>query len=224
MKNKILIIIYLFVFLSCKENINTNIKDELTKPFPNNKTINFVFHGHSVPCGYTKTPIVNTFDSYPFQFLQMLKEKYPYAVVNVINTGVGGENSVNGSKRFKQAISHSPSVIFIDYALNDLSIELKEARRSWQKMIDLAKNNNIKVVLLTPSADSRINLNDNNNKLKQHAKQIIEIAKENRVEVVDVYKIFEERKDSLSLYLSSVNHPNRQGNELIALEILKLYE
>lgn len=72
-----------------------DIKTELTKEWPKNRTINLVFHGHSVPSGYFKTPIVNTFDSYPYQLLRQLKSKYPYAVINVIVTSIGGENSVS---------------------------------------------------------------------------------------------------------------------------------
>jgi hypothetical protein len=51
----------------------SDIKAELKKEWPNNRTINLVFHGHSVPAGYFKTPAVNTFDSYPFQVLKILK-------------------------------------------------------------------------------------------------------------------------------------------------------
>ena len=54
-------------------NYLSGIKAELKKEWPNNRTINLVFHGHSVPAGFFKTPIVNTFDSYPFQVLKILK-------------------------------------------------------------------------------------------------------------------------------------------------------
>ena len=77
-----------------------DIKAELKKEWPNNRTINLVFHGHSVPAGYFNTPKVKTFESYPYQVLKQLKELYPYAVVNIINTSIGGENSISGELRF----------------------------------------------------------------------------------------------------------------------------
>jgi len=88
-------------FRSDKETANprdylSDIKIELKKEWPKNKTINLVFHGHSVPAGYFKTPIVNTLQSYPYQVLEQLKILYPLAVINVINTAIGGENSING--------------------------------------------------------------------------------------------------------------------------------
>src|SRR6185312_11931391 len=55
-----------------------NIITELKKEWPNNKTINLVFHGHSVPSGYQQTPLVTTFGSYPLLSLKLITEKYPY--------------------------------------------------------------------------------------------------------------------------------------------------
>jgi len=42
------------------------IKGQMQVEWPKNKTINLVFHGHSVPAGYFKTPVVNTLASYPY--------------------------------------------------------------------------------------------------------------------------------------------------------------
>ena len=41
------------------ENYLQDIKMELKKQWPSNKRIHIVFHGHSVPSGYFKTPKVN---------------------------------------------------------------------------------------------------------------------------------------------------------------------
>ena len=49
-----------------KDKYLTSIKAELIKVYPKNKTINLVFHGHSVPSGYFITPDVRPFQSYPF--------------------------------------------------------------------------------------------------------------------------------------------------------------
>ena len=68
-----------------------SIKVELQKKWPTNQTINLVFHGHSVPCGYFATPRVQTLEAYPQQVLKLLKESYPHAVVNTITSSIGGE-------------------------------------------------------------------------------------------------------------------------------------
>jgi hypothetical protein len=37
----------------------------LQQKWPKNRTINIVFHGHSVPSGYLNTPTITTFRAYP---------------------------------------------------------------------------------------------------------------------------------------------------------------
>src|SRR5687768_5529471 len=104
------------------------VRSELQKAWPHNRAINLVFHGHSVPAGYFATPVVNTLEAYPQQVLRGLKEKYPNAVINVIVTAIGGENSVKGAARFSSTVLiHQPDVLFIDYALNDRATGLDKS-------------------------------------------------------------------------------------------------
>lgn len=49
--------------------------------FPD-RAINLVFHGHSVPAGYHRTPEVKPFDSYPHLLAVRLKERFPHADVS----------------------------------------------------------------------------------------------------------------------------------------------
>ena len=235
---KIIITCLILGLLSCspaiiegiaeKANYLDPLKTELQKEWPNNQTINIVFHGHSVPAGYFKTPVVNTLDAYPFLVLKRLKERYPHAVINVINTAIGGENSQQGAKRFKtEVLTHQPDLIFIDYALNDRRIGLETAYKAWEKMIKKALNNHIKVILLTPSPDQRVNLLETNNELEQHRNQIEKLAKMNGLGFVDSYLLFKEKVqagEEISLYMSQVNHPNKKGHQLIADEIFKYFK
>lgn len=203
------------------------VKKELIKKWPNNRTINLVFHGHSVPSGYFKTPTVNTFASYPFQVLKLLKDKYPYAVINVIITSIGGENSVSGLKRFEEdVLNHKPDILFIDYALNDRSVGLDESRKAWEKMIKRARQDGIKLILLTPSPDVGIKLTDNDNELEKHSNQIKELSKKYNVGLADSYSRFKqisEGCDCINDYMSQVNHPNEKGHLVIANEIMKYF-
>ena len=205
-----------------------DLKTELKKEWPKNRTINLVFHGHSVPAGYFKTPTVNSFKAYPFQVLKKLKASYPYAVINVIVTSIGGENSLSGEKRFKSdVLPHKPDVLFIDYALNDRRAGLPNARKAWEKMIQKALKKNIKVILLTPSPDQRVNILEPKNELEQHALQIRTLSNNFGVGLVDSHEIFKDKilsGDSLTSYMSQVNHPNEKGHELIAEEIMKFFQ
>jgi len=204
------------------------IKAEMKQEWPKNRTINLVFHGHSVPAGYFKTPIVNTLASYPYLVLQQIKLQYPFTVVNIINTSIGGENSESGEKRFEsEVLIHHPDVVFIDYALNDRGIGLARAKNAWEKMILAALDKNIKVILLTPSPDQTVDIKDDHTILDQHAAQIIQLAKFYKVGLIDTYTLFKNKtKEGLTLvnFMSQVNHPNENGHHLIADEIMEYFK
>jgi len=209
-------------------NYLNDIKTELKKEWPKNRTINLVFHGHSVPAGYFKTPIVNTLESYPFQLLKELKAIYPYAVINIINTTIGGENSISGEKRFtSEVLTHKPDVLFIDYALNDRRIGLEQSFKAWSTMINKALRKDIKIILLTPSPDQRVDILKPNNELEQFAEQIKRLSKEKGIGLIDSYTLFKNQivsGDSIEKYMSQVNHPNEKGHQLISNEIVKYFK
>ena len=206
----------------------SSVKKELTAVWPNNRTINLVFHGHSVVAGYQANHEVHTFESYPFLLLKKLKEKYPYAVINVIVTAIGGENSVRGQERFKEdVLVHKPDVLFIDYALNDIGAGLEKSGKSWEKMIRDALKRNIKIILLTPSPDQRIDMLAKDNALELHADQIRKLAGKYHIGLADSYLLFqnmEKEGKNIKDYMSQVNHPNQAGNEMIADELMKWFD
>lgn len=203
------------------------IKDELTKVWPDNRRINLVFHGHSVPNGSWNDHRVETLRSYPHLVLKALKAKYPYAVINVITTTVGGENSVQGAERFAtEVLNHRPDVVFIDYALNDRGVGLKDAAEAWRRMIEMANEAGVKTVLLTPTPDQRVDMRQRGNPLEQHANLVRELATEYKIGLVDSYAMFIEKlkeAGSIEPYMSWVNHPNEKGHQLVADAIITYF-
>ena len=203
------------------------VKKDLQAVWPANRTINLVFHGHSVPAGYWHDHEVHTLESYPQLVLDKLKAKYPYAVINIIVTAIGGENAVKGQTRFAaDVLDKKPDVIFIDYALNDRGAGLEKSRIAWEKMIQEALQKNIKVVLFTPSPDQRNDIIAPGNELEQHADQIRKLAAKYHVGLVDSFKDFQgiiRKGGNIKDYMSHVNHPNKKGHEIIADEIVKWF-
>jgi acyl-CoA thioesterase-1 len=204
-----------------------DVMSELRRQWPTNRTINFVCHGHSVPAGYFKTPVVDTFNAYPHLLHRGVKERFPFAVANVIVTAIGGENSESGAKRFERdVLSLRPEVVTIDYALNDRPIGLARAEAAWRSMITNALARNIKVLLLTPTPDTAAKMEDADDPLNQHAAQIRKLAKEYEVGLVDSLESFRAKLRAgaqLQDLMSQGNHPNRLGHELVAMELLRWF-
>lgn len=198
------------------------VKEQLQLKWPKNRTINLVFHGHSVPAGYFVTPDVNTLAAYPQLSLKKVKKAYPWAVVNSITTAIGGENSLAGAKRFAtEVLSHRPDVVFIDYGLNDRRAGLEAAKAAWEQMIQEALAKKVKVILLTPTPDQREDLLAPNSELTKHANQIRALAAQYQVGLVDSYQLFQElaKKEKLKDYMAQSNHVNALGHDVVASEI-----
>jgi len=206
------------------ESYLRDVVSELTRQWPQNRTVTIVCHGHSVPAGYFRTPVVDTFNAYPHLLHRGLKERFPYAVANVIVTAIGGENAESGAKRFdRDVLALRPDVVTIDYALNDRGIGLARAEAAWKAMIAQARTAGIKVILLTPTPDQGASLDDPADPLNQHAEQIRRLAREHDVALVDSLALFQARVhagEPLESFMSQSNHPNRKGHELVAAELL----
>lgn len=230
--------LYLFALLFClsfssfgqvagTETYLAELKAELQKQWPKNHTINLVFHGHSVPTGYFRTPDVRTLEAYPHQVLEGVKRLYPYAVINVITTSIGGENSEQGQKRFKKdVLIHKPDVLFIDYALNDRNIGLERSRQAMEKMIKRALKKNIPVILLTPSPDLTVNILQPDNILQQYSEVLRSLARKYKIGLADSQEAFlslARSGENLKNYMAQSNHPEKKGHALIAAEILKWF-
>jgi acyl-CoA thioesterase I len=198
----------------------------LQKKWPNNPTVNLVFHGHSVPAGYFQTPAINTFQSYPLLVLKGLTDRFPTAQINCIRTAIGGEHSKTGAKRFKEVLNHKPDVLFIDYALNDRGLGLMEAKKAWTRMIRMALKKNIKVILLSPSPDLKEDILNPNSELKKHRDQIQLLAKEYGIGFSDTFTAFQQiaaSGEALKSYMAQSNHPNEKGHAVISSELLRYF-
>jgi len=214
-------------FIADRNTYLADIISLMKSKYPKNRTINIVCHGNSVPAGYFETPFVNTFHAYPHLLHRGLQKRYPFAVINVITTGIGGESSDNGAKRFsKDILSFHPDIVTIDYGLTDIFIGLEKAEESWISMIKDCQKKGIEVILLTPTADTRTNLDDPNELLNKHAQMIRKLAEEFNTGLVDSLSSFRRyikeggRLDDL---MSHTNHPSIKGHELVTTELLRWF-
>lgn len=200
---------------------------ELEKSWPHNRTVHLVFHGHSVPAGYHRTPVVKPFDSYPLMAVQRIQQARPHAVINAIVTAIGGEDSVKGAARFeKDVLSLRPDLVFIDYALNDRRQPVDAVEKAWRSMARAARARGVPVVFLTPTGADGVKIGTPDEPLEIRAALIRRIAAEEGVLLADVWAAWQAelkrgtKQDSL---LSQGNHPNRRGHDIAARTIARLF-
>lgn len=173
---------------------------------------------------------MDTFNAYPHLLHQKLKARFPFAVINVIVSAIGGETSIQGAQRFaEEVLPYRPDVLLIDYNLNDRHSGLEAAAQAWRSMIEAALAASSKVILLTPTWDNSGLANPDEpywQSLKEHAAQARALAAEYGVGLCDSYASFEkhiERGGEATDLLSWSNHPNRLGHELVADQLMQWF-
>lgn len=131
----------------------------------------------------------------------------------VINTGIPGEISEKGLARLPALLKqHQPDLIIICHGANDIlrKLNIDQTKSNLQKMIDLAKQNNSQVVLITvPKFSLFLNTSP----------IYLELAEENKLPVTN--DILAEVLAN-NAYKSDHVHPNALGYQLLAAEIASL--
>lgn len=209
-----------------QETYLDTVKTELRKKWPDNRTVNLVFHGHSVPSGYLTQGVTDRLNAYPYLTLKKVNDHYPYSVVNTIITSIGGEQSEQGAARFsEEVLNHRPDVLFIDYALNDRSIGLERAKAAWEKIIKEALEYGTKVILMTPTPDLKEDITNEDSDLARHSEQIRQLAEQYEVGLIDSYALFRRLAETepLPAFMAQNNHINQKGHQLVADAIYEAY-
>lgn len=193
MLKQINIIFFVLLAVSCSDN---------AKLQPLDTTATILAFGDSLTYGTGSS----TDNAYPAVLESMISRK-------VINAGVPGEISQIGLSRLPRLIAqHKPDLIIICHGGNDIlrKLDIKQTKENLQRMIDLARDSNIQVVLIgVPEFGLFLN-----------ASPIYQaLADENKIPIEN--SILGDILGDNSLKSDHI-HPNIQGYQLFAEQIALL--
>lgn len=166
----------------------------------------------------------------------------------VINSGAGGSHSgsvkdndftkiEHGMDRFaKTVLSHHPDWVTINFGLNDAwqdkgitgesRIPVDKYRENLSFFIDQIKENNGRVILLTPNPIGSKHEKWRYERVKMYMKAAKKLARIKNVPLINSWKLFYHytRKDpkGIDSLLPDAVHPNDTGHQLIAEAIVKV--
>lgn len=154
----------------------------------------------------------------------------PERPVQAINAGVGGNTTAHGLARFERdVLSHEPDYVVIMFGLNDSWIDdgktasrltAAQYRDNLRRMIAMLRERHVGVVLMTPNpAIGPKYPPERNVTLKSYVEAVRELARSERLELVDVYGRFAElavEGVDLNALFTDAMHPNPAGQKLIA--------
>jgi lysophospholipase L1-like esterase len=181
-------------------------------------------------------------------YSRVLQEELPKqgVPVQVINAGVGGNNTVMARKRFqKDVLDRKPAVVIVQFGINDAAVDvwktpaateprvsLKTYEANLRFFIKSIRANGAKPILMTPNplrwtpklkkrygkapyvADDKDGFNA---LLREFAGKAREIAKDEKVPLIDIYRAMESSADELLL---DGMHPNDKGQLQVAEKLM----
>jgi lysophospholipase L1-like esterase len=184
--------------------------------------VTIVAFGDSITAGYA---VRRGFTSF---WREMLQKKYPDAKIEMINSGVSGDTTMDGLARLDWTVlSYEPDLVTINFGINDcvLRLGLDDFEINLVEMVRRIRAGPGSEILLLSSQPLETPPYD---RLVLDYYQAIErVAKEMDVGFVDVYGAWMERirqgTPLGSLILSGLDHPNEAGYKILAEELMKLF-
>lgn len=230
-------------------------QDDIIHNTHSKKVPTIAFLGDSVTQGVFELPLKkdggfetvydaeNVYHRYVGKLLAML---YPNVPVNILNAGIGGNNSRHAVARLERdVLSYHPDLTVVCFGLNDChwGLEKIELYRNnldtiFQKLTEAGSE----VIFMTPNmmnpdisgqlmseellriAEKCMHL-QNNGVLKTYLENAKQIAQKYNVKVCDVYakwELMQQRKVNITNLLSNyINHPIRPLHMLFAISLIE---
>jgi lysophospholipase L1-like esterase len=184
--------------------------------------VTIVAFGDSITAGFAVRR------GFPSFWKALLAEKYPDARVEMINSGISGDTSMDGLARLDfAALSYEPDLVTINFGINDcvLDLGLEEFEMNFVEMVRRIRAGPNSEILLLSSQPLETPPYD---KLVLDYYQAVErVAKEMDVGFVDVYGAWMRHVHAgtplRSLILPGLDHPNEAGYRIIAEELMRLF-
>jgi len=173
---------------------------------------------------------------------QVLVEQYPDLKLQKIkNVGVSGQKAEDMVKRFeKDVVAKKPAVVTISVGINDVWHRvnkphdpkvLEAYKENVTKMVDMAQNAGIKVIIIAPTVIQEDPENEGNKRLVMYVDAEREIAKEKKCVFIDLHQMFldaiAKRPADIELdknkraYTRDGVHMKPAGDAIMAIAVLK---
>lgn len=188
----------------------------------NGSDVTIVAFGDSITSGYAVRR------GFPSFWKEMLMQKYSGARIEMINSGISGDTTMDGLARLDWAVlSYEPDLVTINFGINDCvyGFGLEEFEANLVEMIRRIRAGPASEILLLSSQPLETPPYD---RLVQDYYQAVErVAKETDVGFVDVYGAWMERVKAgtplSSFIIPGLDHPNEAGYRIIAEELMGLF-
>lgn len=201
----------------CKNTVAKTIAD-----LENGCDVAIVAFGDSITAGYAVRR------GFPSFWRSILQEKYPEARIEMINSGVCGDTTLDGLARLEWSVlSYQPDLVTINFGINDcvLGLGRQEFRANLTQIVRRIRSDTGSEVLLLSSQPLETAPYDR--LVLDYYRAIEEVARQMDAGFVDVYGAWMRRVDQgtalSSLIIPGLDHPNEEGYRIIAEELMTCF-
>lgn len=178
------------------------------------KSLQIVCLGDSLTAGYG----IDKEKAYPELLENKLNKGKEKSRVKVLNGGVSGSTTASGKSRLKWYLKKSsPDVLILALGANDglRGLKLSESQKNLEEIIELAKSNNMKVLLV----GMRLPPNYGQEYVKSFKEMYTNLQKKYQLPTMPF--MLKDVGGVKELNIEDGIHPNEKGHEIIAENLLK---
>lgn len=219
------------------------------------KPVTIAFLGDSITqgcfeCFFDEQGVQTVFETksaYPTRVKEILNDLYPSAQINIINSGISGDNAVNGNNRFERDIKpFNPDLVVVSFGLNDAcqgKDNLAQYATALKNVFEKIKGVGAECIFIFQNMmNTKVSCHLKEEREKDLAKYFAEIqnngivdcyyqeakrvAEECNIKFCDVYgawkKMYQNGVDITEMLSNKYNHPQRNFHYYIAIKLVEL--
>ena len=195
------------------------------------ESVRYVALGDSVTAGWLEHGVLDGNAAYPAVFRARITALYPYAIINVFNAGLGGENTEGALTRLERdVLRHDPHLVTVCLGLND-------ARKGrdflpvfgvnlTQIVARVRSETRADVLLITPNIRGDHGADDG--AVSEFVRTIRQVARTADVGLADVYAVYggavRMGAQPADLLSNRFSHPTREGHMIFANALMEFFQ
>jgi lysophospholipase L1-like esterase len=233
----------------------TELLKEKQQSMRKNKPVTIAFLGDSVTqgcfeCFMELNGDINTIHDYKSAYSTRVREilnlLYPRTQVNIINSGISGDNALGGLTRLtRDVLSYHPDLVVVSFGLNDSVAGpdgLDRYKESMGKIFETLQNEGIETILLTQNfmcEEDSPHIHDERLRkiaqmeqklqsegvLKSYFEAAKTVAAQYGARICDLYAMWERMSaagvSTTNLLSNYINHPVREYHYYIAVKLVE---
>lgn len=191
----------------------------------------YVALGDSVTAGWLEHGILDMDAAYPSLLRRRLAQLFPHAILNVINAGLGGDNTEGCLARLdRDVLRFDPHLVTVCLGLNDARKGREFVPIFTDNLTEIVRRvrdgTGADVILITPNL--RADHGSDDGLVGEFVRAIRQVARATDVGLADVHAIYggavRMGAQPADLLSNRFSHPTREGHQIFANSLIEFFQ